>query len=186
MFNIPEDFATWLLILGAAMIIACFTGKVSIKEFKFGSSNLWVRLILGIVGTLFVYLSLSSYYQPIYCKDRSFPSDPTTFVRDHYEGISSRAYNLAWQRLPEKLRNDKRVHPQGYPSFLNWFKKINPIRIKNIEIINCSNNYKVTVKVTYISGSSSEELKNIEISVLCKLRWNQQRNYWEFVDIIPI
>ncbi len=184
MINLPEQYAILLLVFGVAMIIACITGKVAVKGAEFGTSNLWARITLGFVGVLLFALSISSFYKPLPCEDKNFPSDPKIFVRDHYEGIRSKAYHSAWKRLPKKIRDNKKVHPNGYSSFRDWFEKINPIRVTDTRITGCSGLDNVTVKATYTS--ETDNFKSLKISVLCQLRWNAQKNYWEFVEIKAI
>lgn len=166
------------------MIVTCITGKISIKDIEFGSDNKFARIALGFAGVLLFALSASSFYKPISCKDKTFHSDPELFVADHYESIRSKAYYAAWKRLPKKLRDNSEIHPNGYISFRDWFEKINPIKITDTRITGCSGFDNVTVKVTYIS--ESDNFKSLKISVLCQLRWNVQKNYWEFVEIKPI
>ena len=184
MIVLPEQYAILLLVFGIAMIIASITGKVTIKEAEFGSNKRWARIVLGFIGTLLLVLSASSFYKPISCEDKTFPADPEVFVRDHYESIRSKAYHAAWKRLPGELRDNLKVHPDGYQSFRDWFEKINPIMITDTRITSCSELNNVAVKVTYTS--EADEFKSLKISVLCQLRWNAQKNYWEFIAIKPI
>ena len=119
--------------------------------------------------------------QPVNPSPEVTRPDPTIAVRDHYEGIRGGSYYAAWERLPQKIRNNSKIHPNGYSSFEDWFARINPIKVTDLQITNWQDNDNVPVKVTYFSQS-----KSITSSLLYQLKWNSQRNYWEFVDMTPI
>jgi hypothetical protein len=53
---------TTLLTLGILLILIGLIGQVKAKEIEVGTNNTFVRIILGVIGVVFVYLALSKSY----------------------------------------------------------------------------------------------------------------------------
>ncbi len=134
--------------------------------------------IIGLIGTLGAAI-IAKDQSPVPTPESTRP-DPTIAVRDHYEGIRGGSYHAAWERLLQKIKNNSRMHSNGYSSFRDWFASINPIQVIALQVTDQYDD-DATVKVTYFSDSKSQSFY-----VLYKLKWNSQRDYWEFVDIIAI
>ena len=179
--HLPEAFALLFITAGIAMIIVALAGKVVFKDIEFGTDKFKARIAFGFIGLLLIWFSLSPHISTKCDLLLAHRPDPTVVVRDHYEGIRGRAYYAAWNRLPQKVQNDPKIHPNGYPSFESWFESINPIRVKDLQIINCQDDNNVRLKVTYYSESTSQTF-----SLVYQLKWNDQKSYWEFVGITPI
>ncbi len=136
--------------------------------------------IIGLIGTLGAAIIAKDQVIVKTTSPVSTRPDPTIAVRDHYEGIRGGSYHAAWERLPQKIKNNSRMHPNGYSSFRDWFASINPIQVIALQVTDQYDD-NATVKVTYFSDSKSQSFY-----ILYKFKWNSQRDYWEFVDIIPI
>jgi hypothetical protein len=181
--HLPPEIVVFLLTAAFIMIFLGLGGKVSIKEFEFGTRNSYMRVLLGFFGVILTVFALSSYISPTCDREELLihRPDPTIAVRDHYEGIRGGGYYKAWERLPQQIKNDPKIHPDGYESFKSWFVSTNPIKVTNLVITGCQDYSRATVKVTYFSESKSKQW-----SLIYELQWNSQKNYWEFVNITPI
>src|SRR5574341_2341490 len=54
-----------LFTCGILLLLVGLIGQVKAKEIEIGTKNPIVRIILGVIGVLFVYLALSKDYLPI-------------------------------------------------------------------------------------------------------------------------
>ncbi|MDJ1176083.1 hypothetical protein [Roseofilum capinflatum] len=61
MIKLPPELAVVIFTFGAAMLLGCIVGKVSIKGIEFGAKDRLARFLLGIFGTMFVVLSIISF-----------------------------------------------------------------------------------------------------------------------------
>ncbi len=56
---------TTLLTMGILLMLVGLIGQVKAKEIEVGTKNPFVRIILGVIGVIFVYLALSKDYLPV-------------------------------------------------------------------------------------------------------------------------
>jgi hypothetical protein len=111
--------------------------------------SLWITgiSILCAIGSItFAMTSLGVHLlqpQPVYLdasptqsrNDDVKQSTPEDLVNNYYKEINSRDYLSAWKKLPFSLRNDLKVHPKGYKSFVEFFEQLRGIEVENLTIV---------------------------------------------------
>jgi hypothetical protein len=128
----------------------------------------------------FQEFQLSSLLQPF-----SWPSKPPVtpseqLVMDYYEDINKGDYKTAWNKLPINIKDNLRLHPKGYLSFEQWFKKIVPVNVESIKMIdNQGGTAVVNAYSTYnIEGQPREQ------SINFTLIFDKLQNQWMIESII--
>jgi hypothetical protein len=48
---------------------------------------------------------------------------PDTLVQNYFASIKNGQYQKAWDMLPSDMQRNKSIHPNGYNSFTDWWKK---------------------------------------------------------------
>ncbi|MBE9084551.1 hypothetical protein IQ278_20825 [Tolypothrix sp. LEGE 11397] len=102
---------------------------------------------------------------------------PTEVIKDYYAKINNRQYRSAWNILPVELQEDKELHPNGYSSFLDWYRdKVDFINIHNIYLAESNKDY-ATVKMssTYYMRSGRKAPINLNFYMV----WNESQQKWE-------
>ena len=81
------EYTVILLSLGVALLLVGLIGKVKAKELEVGTSNKTARIILGVIGFLFIALSFYLFYS-----ESIVPKSNTrTFYKPSIEG-----YRIDW------------------------------------------------------------------------------------------
>ncbi len=102
---------------------------------------------------------------------------PTKVIEDYYAKINNRQYADAWDIVPVKLQENKELHPNGYNSFLEWYRDtVNFIDIHQIYLAESNNDYAtVKLKSTYYMKSGKKARVNINFYMV----WNENREKWD-------
>ncbi len=111
--------------------------------------------------------------------NESRPS-PEQAVRDYYSDINNRNYQDAWNKLPAGLRASKKLHPEGYVSYVNWFETVNQIEIQNVWLANSNpDSATVNIRFKYHMKAGNVASEYLRFSLL----WDATNNRWQFDQI---
>lgn len=106
--------------------------------------------------------------------------DPQQLVLNYYENINARNYSAAWQVLPEALKNNLKVHPNGFDSFRDWHDTVEKIDIKNVyKIYQTENNAVIGVNFNYVMKNGSVS----SLSLKHRLEFSTSNNSWILTKI---
>jgi hypothetical protein len=82
-----------------------------------------------------IFLDLASIPKAIAPGDKDCKSSSQLTVQNYFNMIHNRNYQSAWAMLPQKMKEDKEIHPDGYQSFVKWYTEdVEGINIKNISV----------------------------------------------------
>ncbi|MFG3817620.1 protein kinase domain-containing protein [Limnothrix redekei] len=95
-------------------------------------------------------------------------------ITEYYTFINQGEFQNAWSMLPSDLQENRKVHPNGYNSFAEWFQKVSPVNINSLKTIQQSSQYSV-VDISY-SGYLNNKLLSMKLRY--RLRWNASQNKW--------
>ena len=121
-------------------------------------------------------ISTSKYRSPSVTTNNISRPSPTEVIKDYYAKINSRQYRNAWNSLPVELQEDKQIHPNGYSSFLQWYRdKVDFINIHNIYLTESNKDY-ATVKMssTYYMRTGRKAPVNLNFYMV----WNESQQKW--------
>ncbi|ABA25067.1 hypothetical protein Ava_A0009 (plasmid) [Trichormus variabilis ATCC 29413] len=105
---------------------------------------------------------------------------PTKLIEDYFAEINNDQYRNAWNILPVELQEDKKLHPNGYDSFLEWYKgKVDFINIHNISLVESNqNSATVKMKSTYDMKSGKKAPVNLKFYMI----WNKSKQKWDISE----
>jgi hypothetical protein len=100
---------------------------------------------------------------------------PEEAVHKYYSTLNQGQYNLAWEQLSEELRNNRKLHPNGYYSYRDWWSTVRKVELRSVELVNKDfPEAAVDVKLTYILKTG--QLSNQSLQLF--LFWNAQEEQW--------
>ena len=100
-------------------------------------------------------------------------------VIDYYTAINQGNYRESWDKLPNNLRNNSKLHPKGYLSFEEYFKKTAPVDIKSKKT---EKKAVVTVYFTY----NNDQGKKQDMGLNFKLFFDENQNKWRIESITKV
>lgn len=139
----------------------------------------WILSVLFLLLT-FSWCSSQSFHQskPISVSN-NFNSSPEKFVEDYYSAINNYEYLLAWNRLSSKFQSRKSLMPNGYSSYLSWWRKVTHVKIhKVISVSKSSETSQVDVELQYLMKSGRKVSHNLRLLLL----WDTKRGMWIIDD----
>ncbi len=107
--------------------------------------------------------------------------DPTQVVLKYYDALNRGEYQQAWNMLPFSLQNNKKIHPDGYYSFKNWFQKITPITLTNV--YSAPKVAGSNIGIVNVQYSSLLNGKPLSMTVRYELVWNESNQKWEISSV---
>ncbi len=103
-------------------------------------------------------------------------------ISEYYESINRGDFQSAWIMLPPDLRENRKVHPNGYSSFAEWFQKISPVNINNLQTIQESPQYSV-VDISYSCYLNNKPLL---MKLRYQLKWDLSQSKWMIQSVKKI
>ncbi|MEM9927943.1 MAG: protein kinase [Cyanobacteria bacterium P01_D01_bin.50] len=101
---------------------------------------------------------------------------PEKVVENYYLKINQGKYKTAWNQLSAEFKDNKRLHPNGYFSYLSWWKgKVESVNVEQVKILEANTDRAI------VNASLSYLMKNrlvIDSSVRFLLEWDTQNGKW--------
>ncbi len=94
---------------------------------------------------------------------------------NYYETLNNGDYQTGWNLLSEESRNNKNSHPNGYQSYLDWWKQVKKVDILATNIIEENEQVGIIdskLKYQLISG------KIVEQSLIFSFLWSETEQKW--------
>ncbi|BAY86829.1 serine/threonine kinase [Calothrix parasitica NIES-267] len=105
---------------------------------------------------------------------------PAKTVENYYLNINQGQYKTAWNQLSAEFKDNKGLHPNGYFSYLSWWRgKVKNVNIQQINIL------EANVDTATVDASLDYLMKNgriINQSVRFFLSWDEQNRRWVVRD----
>jgi hypothetical protein len=151
------------------------------------TQNSYQRSFLSSAGLVFLGFILSIFlkdYSRSTSSDSKLSEDLTNnsaqqLVIDYYAAINQGNYRESWDKLPNNLRNNSKLHPKGYLSFEEYFNKTAPIDIKSIKITE----KKAVVNVYFTYNNQG---KKQDMGLNFKLFFDENQNEWRIESITKV
>ncbi|MEM6402910.1 MAG: protein kinase [Cyanobacteria bacterium P01_D01_bin.116] len=105
---------------------------------------------------------------------------PAQTVENYYLNINQGQYKTAWNQLSQQFKDNKGLHPNGYFSYLGWWRgKVKNVNIQQISILEANKD------AATVDASLNYLMKNgriINQSVRFFLSWDEQNRRWVVRD----
>ncbi|MEH2182076.1 protein kinase domain-containing protein [Nostoc sp.] len=101
---------------------------------------------------------------------------PEQAVQNYFETINKRDFQTGWNQLSPSYQNNKRLHPDGYLSYIDWWGgKVQSVDIEQVSLVEASTQTAtVNAKLKYLMNTG----KVIPGSVRFFLLWDAQNSRW--------
>ncbi|MBD6615765.1 protein kinase [Komarekiella sp. 'clone 1'] len=105
---------------------------------------------------------------------------PEQAVQNYFETINKREFQTGWNQLSPGYQNNKRLHPDGYLSYIDWWGgKVQSVDIEQVNLVQASaETATVNAKLKYLMNTG----KVIPGSVRFFLLWDAQNSRWVVSD----
>ncbi|MBD2138188.1 hypothetical protein H6F32_11440 [Anabaena sp. FACHB-1237] len=100
---------------------------------------------------------------------------PVQAVQNYYNNLNKSDYENAWNILSYRMQTDTEAHPNGYDSYLEWWKQVDNIDTRLLRTKNNGDNATVTIRCKYTLASG----RKISSRVKYYLIWNSDNNNWK-------
>jgi serine/threonine-protein kinase len=105
---------------------------------------------------------------------------PEEAVRNYYLAINQGAYQAAWNQLSPNFQNNKRLHPNGYLSYIDWWGgKVQSVDIQEVNLVQeGTDTATVETQLTYQLKTGKVVPGSVQFSLL----WDVENNRWVIAD----
>jgi len=101
---------------------------------------------------------------------------PEQAVQNYFETINKREFQTGWNQLSPSYQNNKRLHPDGYLSYIDWWGgKVESVDVEQVSLVEAS---AETATVDAQFRYSMKTGKVIPGSVRFFLLWDAQNSRW--------
>ncbi|MBK1987912.1 hypothetical protein A0J48_010230 [Sphaerospermopsis aphanizomenoides BCCUSP55] len=108
-------------------------------------------------------------------RTNSSRTSPTTAINNYYINLNQSDYRNAWNTLSNNLRTNKKEHPKGYDSYLEWWQQVKYIDTQILGARNSGDSATVTVRCKYNFASG----RRSSATVKYYLQWSNASNTWK-------
>jgi hypothetical protein len=108
---------------------------------------------------------------------------PLPIVQNYLDLIRNRNYEPAWDMLPDSMKEDKQLHPNGYQSFYEWYNSISRLDVNDLSILE-SNTDSAAVKADLHYELSSGRELNFKLKF--GLEFDSESRQWQIVAVKKI
>jgi serine/threonine-protein kinase len=106
---------------------------------------------------------------------------PTEAVQNYYDTINEGEYQTAWNLLAPSYQNNKRLHPNGYLSYIDWWRgQVDSINVEYLNLVDAnSTTATVDAQLSYLMKTG----KQAPSSVRFFLFWDAENSRWIVRDV---
>lgn len=101
-------------------------------------------------------------------------------MQNYYATINQGEFKAAWNQLSPNLQSNKKLHPNGYLSYIDWWGgKVQSVDVEQVSILEANpETATVNAQVKYLLKNGKESPSNVRLSLL----WDAENNRWVIGD----
>ncbi|RUT02391.1 hypothetical protein DSM106972_058690 [Dulcicalothrix desertica PCC 7102] len=112
---------------------------------------------------------------PATTNNTSRPS-PEKVVEDYFVKINNKEFLDAWNILTTQAQDNKQYHPNGFNSFLEWYRDtVDYVNIQNIALVQSNQD---VATVNFRSRYNVKYGKIVPVNLMFYMRWNEEKQNW--------
>ncbi len=102
------------------------------------------------------------------------------FVQNYYAAINGGEYQTAWNDLSANYQSNKRLHPNGYDSYIQWWgEQVEKVEVDRVNLVEADTETAiVNTRLKYFMKTG----KVVPGSVRFTLSWDTDNNKWVIAD----
>ncbi|WP_204103117.1 MULTISPECIES: hypothetical protein [Spirulina sp. CCY15215] len=125
-------------------------------------------------------ITISSNSPPQNSSSSIARTDPKESIKKYYSYINNEEYPLAWEMLTNFHQQDKKLHPNGYNSYYDWWIKVARVDIKDIKTVEVlANTAEVDIWYNYYMKRGNTLTNSLRFF----LDWNESREQWQIAKV---
>ncbi|MDZ8052933.1 MAG: protein kinase domain-containing protein [Aulosira sp. ZfuVER01] len=105
---------------------------------------------------------------------------PEQAVQNYYASINQGQFQTAWNQLSPSLQNNRKLHPNGYLSYIDWWgNRVQSVYVQQVNLV------QANAETATVNARLQYSLKNGKVtpsSVNFLLLWDAQNNRWVVGD----
>lgn len=107
-------------------------------------------------------------------------TSPEEFVRNYYATINQGEYQQTWNYLAPSFQSNKRLHPQGYLSYIDWWGgRVQQVEVDRVSLLGTgTQTATVNAQLKYLMKNG----KVVSSSVNFSLLWDAESSGWVIAD----
>lgn len=107
-------------------------------------------------------------------------SSPADAVQNYYSNINQGQYSTAWNQLTPSYQNNKRLHPNGYLSYIDWWGgKVKRVDVGQVNIVDASTERAtVNTQLRYVMKTGQVVSNSVNLFLL----WDADNSRWVVTD----
>ncbi len=108
-------------------------------------------------------------------KNAIYRPSPEDFARGYYSTINQQEYSQGWNKLSSSLQNNTKLHPEGYSSYLNWWKTVNYVEVNNVNTVS-QTDYEaiVNISLAYNMNNGQRSPHSLQFYLI----WDDNNSQW--------
>ncbi|WP_460204369.1 protein kinase domain-containing protein [Scytonema sp. NUACC21] len=101
---------------------------------------------------------------------------PEQAIQNYYASINQGQYQTAWNQLSPSYQNNRRLHPNGYRSYIDWWGgQVQSVEIEEVSLVEASTETAtVNARLRYLMKTG----KSVPGSVRFFLLWDAENSQW--------
>jgi serine/threonine-protein kinase len=105
---------------------------------------------------------------------------PEEFVRNYYATINQGEYQAAWNQLSPNYQNNRRLHPNGYLSYVDWWGgQVQQVEVKQVSLLETgTQTATVKAQLKYLLKNGKKAPGSVNFSLL----WDAENSKWVVAD----
>ena len=105
---------------------------------------------------------------------------PEAAVQNYYATINQGQYRTAWNQLAPSLQSNKRLHPNGYLSYIDWWGgRVQSIDVEQVSLVEANaETATVDAQLKYYLKNGKQSSSSVRFSLL----WDAENSRWVVND----
>ncbi|MBD2251253.1 protein kinase domain-containing protein [Nostoc parmelioides] len=101
---------------------------------------------------------------------------PEEAVQNYYETINEGEYSTAWNLLAPSFQNNRKLHPRGYESYLDWWGgQVESVDVEQVSLLEANaDTATVNAQLRYFMKSGRQSSSSVRFSLV----WDGDNNRW--------
>ncbi|MBF2067044.1 MAG: protein kinase [Calothrix sp. C42_A2020_038] len=105
---------------------------------------------------------------------------PTQFIQNYYNSVNNKDLEKTWNQLAPTYRNNRRIHPKGFDSYVGWWDRtVQQVEVNQINLVRDNGQTAVVdAQLNYLLRNGKQSLDSVRFTLV----WDTATNQWLISD----